>query len=102
MDAAANLVALGKKVGVLDRSGAWADLDTDPSISLSPYTLQRLEFIYRTGRLDLVDDVHIEEVKAIAGGYEIHSEFKTWTTAHPPILCTGKLLLFLQKQRLQR
>ncbi len=89
MDAAANLVALGKKVGVLDRSGAWADLDTDPSISLSPYTLQRLEFIYRTGRLDLVDDVHIEEVKAIAGGYEIHSEFKTWTTAHPPILCTG-------------
>ena len=29
MDAAANLVALGKKVGVLDRSGAWADPDPD-------------------------------------------------------------------------
>ncbi|MEM9569219.1 MAG: NAD(P)/FAD-dependent oxidoreductase, partial [Cyanobacteria bacterium P01_E01_bin.34] len=59
MDAAANLVALGKKVGVLDRTGAWGDLDTDPSVSLSPYTLQRLAFVYRTGRLDMVSDAPI-------------------------------------------
>ncbi|NER35462.1 MAG: NAD(P)-binding domain-containing protein [Oscillatoria sp. SIO1A7] len=90
MDAAANLVALGKKVGVIDRTGAWASPDSDPSISLSPYTLQRLEFIYRTGRLDLVSDAHVEEVKPIpGGGYEIYSEYEKWTTAHPPILCTG-------------
>ena len=89
MDAAANLVALGKKVGVIDRTGSWANPDSDPSIALSPYTLQRLEFIYRTGRLDLVGDAHIEEVKPIPGGYEIYSEYEKWTTANPPILCTG-------------
>ncbi|MEO0406050.1 MAG: NAD(P)/FAD-dependent oxidoreductase [Cyanobacteria bacterium P01_A01_bin.135] len=89
MDAAANLVALGKKVGVLDRSGAWGDPDTDPSVSLSPFTLQRLEFVYSTGRLDLVGDAPIEEVKPISGGYAVYSEYQKWMTAHPPILCTG-------------
>ena len=89
IDAAANLVALGKKVGVLDRSGAWAESDPDPSVSLSPYTLQRLKFVYRTGRLDMVGDAPIEEVKPISGGYAVYSEYQKWITAHPPILCTG-------------
>ena len=89
MDAAANLVALGKKVGVLDRTGAWVNPDPDPSISLSPYTLQRLEFVYNTGRLDLVGNAPIEEVKPISGGYAVYSEYQKWVTAHPPILCTG-------------
>jgi len=84
-----NSVALGKKVGVLDRTGAWADPDTDPSVSLSPYTLQRLEFVYRTGRLDLVGDAPIKEVQPIPGGYAVYSEYQKWVTAHPPILCTG-------------
>lgn len=89
MDAAANLVALGKKVGVLDRSDSWVDPDPDPSISLSPYTLQRLEFVHRSGRLDLVGNAPIEEVKPISGGYAVYSEYQKWVTAHPPILCTG-------------
>ncbi|MEM9484643.1 MAG: NAD(P)/FAD-dependent oxidoreductase [Cyanobacteria bacterium P01_F01_bin.116] len=89
MDAAANLVALGKKVGILDRNGAWAESDPDPSVSLSPYTLQRLKFVYRTGRLDMVGDAPIEKVKPISGGYAIYSEYQKWMTAHPPILCTG-------------
>ncbi|MEM9091660.1 MAG: NAD(P)/FAD-dependent oxidoreductase [Cyanobacteria bacterium P01_F01_bin.53] len=89
MDAASNLVALGKNVGVIDRSGAWADPDTDPSVSLSPYTSQRLEFVYRTNRLDMVGDTAVEEVKRTPDGYEVYSEYKKWMTAHPPILCTG-------------
>ncbi|MEA5462391.1 NAD(P)/FAD-dependent oxidoreductase [Leptothoe sp. PORK10 BA2] len=89
MDAAANLVAMGKKVSVLDRSGAWADPDTDPSVSLSPYTLQRLEFVYRTGRLNMVSDASIEAVKPTPSGYAVYSEYQKWVTVHPPILCTG-------------
>jgi cation diffusion facilitator CzcD-associated flavoprotein CzcO len=89
MDAAANLVALGKKVAVLDRTGAWADPDTDPSVSLSPHTLQHLEFVCRTGRLDMVSDASIETVEPIPGGYAVYSEYQKWMTAHPPILCTG-------------
>ncbi|MEO1623109.1 MAG: NAD(P)/FAD-dependent oxidoreductase [Cyanobacteria bacterium J06632_3] len=89
IDAAANLVALGKNVGVIDRSGAWAESDTDPSVSLSPYSLQRLEFVYRTNRLDMEGDVAVEEVKRTPDGYEVYSEYHKWTTAYPPILCTG-------------
>ncbi|MEM1370334.1 MAG: NAD(P)/FAD-dependent oxidoreductase [Cyanobacteria bacterium P01_H01_bin.15] len=89
MDAAANLVVLGKKVGVLDRNGAWANTDPDPSVSLSPYTLQRLEFAYRTQRLDIVSNASVEEVRPIRGGYAVCSEFQKWKTANPPILCTG-------------
>ena len=89
MDAAANLVAMGKKVGVLDRSNAWVDPAPDPSISLSPYTLQRLKFVYNSGRLDLVCNAPIEEVKPIPGGYAVYSEYQKWMTTHPPILCTG-------------
>lgn len=89
MDAAYNLAALCKRVTVLDRTGVWAELDTDPSISLSPYTRQRLEIAYRSERLDLVSDAPIEEVKPIPGGYAVYSEYQEWTSAHPPIICTG-------------
>ena len=89
MDAAANLVALGKKVVAIDRNGTWGNPDTDPSIALSPYTLQRLEFIYSTGRLELLGNALIEEVKPISGGYAVYSEYQKWVSANPPILCTG-------------
>ena len=89
MDAASNLVAQRKKVTVLDRTGVWGNLDTDPSVSLSPYTLQRLEFIYRTGYLKLESNAAVEEVQRGPDGFTIHSEYQKWVTSHPPILCTG-------------
>lgn len=89
MDAAANLVALGKKVKVLDRTGIWASGDTDPSISLSPYTLQRVELCYSTGRLELIGNVAIEDVQVVPGGYAIYSEYNKWVTSTKPILATG-------------
>ena len=89
MDAAANLVAIGKRVKVLDRTGTWATADTDPSISLSPFTLQRIEFCYSTGRLELISDAAIEEVKAAPGGYAVYSEYNKWISPTQPILCTG-------------
>jgi putative flavoprotein involved in K+ transport len=89
MDAAVNLVALGKKVKVLDRSGTWGNTDPDPSVSLSPYTLQRVELCYSTGRLELIGGVAIEEVTAVPGGYAIHSEYDKWMSPTQPIICTG-------------
>ena len=89
MDAAYNLVALYKRVKVFDRTGIWANPDSDPSISLSPYTLERAEFCYSTGRLDLIGNVAIEEVKAVPGGYAIYSEYNKWLSPTKPILCTG-------------
>ena len=89
MDAATHLVVLGKKVRVLDRTGVWGNQETDPSISLSPYTLQRLGLAYQTGRLELISNATIGEVKKMSGGYAVYSEYQKWLTVHPPILCTG-------------
>jgi thioredoxin reductase len=89
MDAAINLAALGKRVKVLDRTGIWANLDSDPSISLSPYTLQRLELAYSMGRVELIGEEQIEAVKAVKNGYVVESEYEKWFSPTPPILCTG-------------
>ena len=42
-----DLSSLGKKVNVLDRQSPWNDRDTDPSLNLSPYTLERLREEYK-------------------------------------------------------
>ncbi|WP_439344908.1 NAD(P)/FAD-dependent oxidoreductase [Vacuolonema iberomarrocanum] len=89
MDAASNLVALKKHVKVLDRTGIWASPDADPSISLSPYTLQRIEFCYSTGRLELIGNAAIEEVEVVPNGYAVYSEYNKWISPTQPILCTG-------------
>jgi putative flavoprotein involved in K+ transport len=89
MDAATNLLALGKRVKVLDSSGVWANPDTDPSIALSPYTMQRLELGYSTGRLELIGNAKIEEVRVSPEGYAVYSEYNKWVTSTQPILCTG-------------
>ncbi|MEM7066798.1 MAG: NAD(P)/FAD-dependent oxidoreductase [Cyanobacteria bacterium P01_B01_bin.77] len=89
MDAASNLVDLNKRVKVLDRTGIWTNPNADPSVSLSPYTLQRLEHCHSTGRLELIGDAAIKEVTAVPGGYAVYSENNKWITPTQPILCTG-------------
>lgn len=89
MDAAINLCALGKQVRVIDRASSWANADSDPSLSLSPFTLQRLEVAHATGRIELINDVCIEEVERISDGYAVYSEYRKWPSPTSPILCTG-------------
>jgi putative flavoprotein involved in K+ transport len=89
VDAASNLAALGKKVKLLDRHSSWSNLDSDPSISLSPYSLKRLEIAYSMGLVELIGEQHIESVKAVKNGYVVQSKSEKWFTSTPPILCTG-------------
>ncbi|MEO0014236.1 MAG: hypothetical protein RLZZ535_2625 [Cyanobacteriota bacterium] len=89
VDAASNLAALGKKVKLLDRKSSWSNLDSDPSISLSPYSLKRLEIAYSLGLVELIGEQHIEAVKAVKNGYVVESEYEKWFSSTPPILCTG-------------
>ncbi len=91
IDAAINLSLLGKRVHVIDRSSRWLSIDADPSISLSPYTLQRLQFVHKTGSVELINDVTVEEVKRkrVKGSYAIRSEYYEWVSPTAPILATG-------------
>ncbi|MEM6612869.1 MAG: NAD(P)/FAD-dependent oxidoreductase [Cyanobacteria bacterium P01_C01_bin.72] len=89
VDAASNLAALGKKVKLIDRSSSWSSLDSDPSVSLSPYSLKRLEIAYSMGRLKLIGEQQVEAVKKVRKGYVVESEYEQWFSPTSPILCTG-------------
>lgn len=89
VDAASNLSALGKKVKLIDRQSSWSNLNSDPSVSLSPYSLKRLEIAYSMGRVELIGEQDIEAVKAVKEGYAVESEYEQWLSSTPPILCTG-------------
>ncbi|MEM7028384.1 MAG: NAD(P)/FAD-dependent oxidoreductase [Chloroflexota bacterium] len=89
IDAAVNLAQVGKRVRLLDASGAWKEDSPDPSLSLSPYTLTRLRDIMPTFRVNLVHAA-VEKVEKQEDGFIIHdSDGQAWTSQTPPILATG-------------
>lgn len=90
MDAATQLVGLGKKVTVLDRLPTWNAISSDPSLVLSPFTLDRVRAAVQTGRLTLQDEANITAIQKTPRGYAVMNGEKTLTTtATRPILATG-------------
>lgn len=91
IDAAVNLSLFGKKVHVLDRKAPWEDRDTDPSLNLAPFTLERLRGQYPFGRIDLQKDSEIQHIKEKSGKYEIKvkGKSKPFISITKPILATG-------------
>jgi thioredoxin reductase len=90
MDAAFHLTRFGKRVRVLDDAAAWELETSDPSVSLSPYTRERLDLARDTGRLELIGGGWVEAVERAGDEYLIHgAEGAVWRTPAPPILATG-------------
>jgi cation diffusion facilitator CzcD-associated flavoprotein CzcO len=90
IDAAVQLSALGKKVRVLDGRAAWHDDSSDPSISLSPYTTERLRRALPDERIQLLGDKRVVSVEKNGKGYAVRTDDDEWlTTSNPPILATG-------------
>ena len=89
-DAAVSLVQLGKDVTVLARYASWKREDPDPSISLSPFSRERLEWADSVGSLDLVDDVDITSVRVDGDTWVVQaSDGREWASETRPILATG-------------
>ncbi len=92
IDAAIHLARLGKQVTVLDRGdpAPWAYDSSDPSISLSTYTCERLREPSVSKRIELVSSADVTEVLRNGDGYEVRcgngDRFKAFA---PPILATG-------------
>lgn len=91
MDAAINLSRLGKKVNVLDRQEPWADHTTDPSSSLSPFTMERLKDQMDSGRIKLYKDSDIERIEKKDSKFLIKIKGKgtPYISKTKPILATG-------------
>lgn len=93
IDATVNLIRLGYHVRLLVRKSTWSpESDYDPSLSLSPYSRERLYKALDTGRLEIIFDANIVAVKKTDGGFRIHAASGLyWDTVQPPVLGTGFL-----------
>ena len=90
IDAAVNLVRLGRKVRVLDANEPWNVNASDPSVALSPYTKGRLRRAIATGNLELVGEARIDSVQAVDNGFLVRAEDgRQWSVDSPPLLATG-------------
>lgn len=89
IDAAVNLVRFGKTVTVLDRGTPWEPAGSDPSRTLTPYTLKRLERALNSERLELIGKTRVKSVSRNDGLFTVTSKKSRWTSVNPPILATG-------------
>ncbi len=88
MDAAYHLCELGRRVKVFDGGNACACTDEDPSVSLSPFTRDRLARAQKTGRVEMIKE-RVDSVEKTAGGYVVRAGRRSYTTAARPISATG-------------
>ena len=89
-DAAVALVQLDKHVTVLARTATWKLDEPDPSITLSPYTRERLAWADSTGFVDLVEDVDVTAVRENGDAWVVRaSDGREWASETRPILATG-------------
>lgn len=89
IDAAINLSRRGKIVTVLDRGSPWESTGSDPSKTLTPYTLERLERSLNSDRIELVSRTRVKSVTCADGLFTVKTRSKSWVTRNPPILATG-------------
>lgn len=92
VDAAASLVALGHEVTLLARKSSWdAASSHDPSLSLSPYSRERLAAALGSGRLAIAFGASVAAVRAAAGGgwHVLAADGRCWHTGAAPVLGTG-------------
>ncbi len=90
VDAAMHLAAAGKRVTVVGREPAWGKRSAEPSISLSPFTQERLQDTLQQhkGRLRF-RSAEVSSVTETKDGYRIKAGRRSFTTPKPPLLATG-------------
>ncbi|MAA80398.1 MAG: monooxygenase [Deltaproteobacteria bacterium] len=90
LDAAYHLARRNKKVKLIDRACPWGDKSSDPSVSLSTYSFERMKDPQFISNVELIPDIKVTKVKQSDKGYQVHTEdgrcFHTPTT---PLLGVG-------------
>lgn len=91
IDSAVNLVRLGKRVRLLDRTFQTGEnVSSDPSSALSPYTFARLAAAQASRRLELIEGADVVRIERTAKLYTLHDRNgNTWRSRTQPILATG-------------
>lgn len=88
IDSAVNLAQNQVEATVFDKNRPWALENADPSISISPYTMDRLNQC-STDMIDLRPDTEVEKVEKTDRGYEIITGEEEFLTDKRPVLASG-------------
>lgn len=90
IDAAVNLVAYGNEVTVISAKELNEEKEADPSLSLAPYTWERLRTAEQTKRLTIIEKTKVEKMEKEKNGYTLFlSNGEQMVTQTKPILATG-------------
>ncbi|MAK26710.1 MAG: monooxygenase [Euryarchaeota archaeon] len=105
VDAAYHLARRNKKVSLFDKATPWEEASSDPSVSLSTYSFERIRENSFTENVDLFPNTLIDTVTLEDGTYEIKTkEGLNFKSKVQPLLATGfegshKLISHLFEQR---
>ena len=90
VDAAYHLSYCDKRVRLFDKGCSWKDESSDPSVSLSTYSLERMREDWFGEYVELFPHTPIASVSRVEGGYEVKAVDGRWfSTPSPPLLAGG-------------
>ena len=105
IDAAYHLASRDKRVHVFDRGCPWEDMSSDPSLSLSTFSIQRMRESCFTANVELHPNTQVTAATRAGLGYELEAmNGRRFKSEVQPILAGGfegshKLVMHLFDQR---
>jgi thioredoxin reductase len=88
-DAAIHLSRAGKKSVVIDRGDPWSAHESDPSVTLSPFTLERLREELPKGNITLIKNQEVTKVEKNAGVFTVFTNDASYTSLVEPLSALG-------------
>lgn len=90
VDAAYHLACGKKQLRLLDAGNPWQSESSDPSVALSPYSLERMRSNAFQQRVSLHPNAPVVSVTCTEAGYSVKTEDGArFDTAQPPLLAHG-------------
>ena len=90
VDAAYHLAYCDKRVRLFDANCPWESESSDPSIALSPFTLERMQEVPFVEQVELFPNTAIERVTCVDEMYEVTAQDgHRFQTSAPPLLASG-------------
>ncbi len=90
VDAAYHLACRGKRVRLFDKNCPWEEESSDPSVALSPFTLERMRENRFVEQVELFPNTPIESVARVDAMYEVTArDGHRFQTRVPPLWAGG-------------
>lgn len=90
IDAAYHLAFYDKRARLFDKACPWDDESSDPSVSLSPYSLERMREDWFAEQVELFPHTPIASVARVGSHFEVTAvDGRCFKTSPPPLLAGG-------------